>query len=160
MSKKVATKHPVSPRAAAKSPKKGVTKKPQAKEVVSDSDRISIRIAELSDWRGKTLNTMRKLITQAIPDVIEEVKWRGTPVWSHNGIICTGESYKDYIKLTFAKGASLTDPSQLFNASLEGNTRRAIDIGEGDVISKTAFKALVRQAAALNTAGKKKSKFK
>ncbi len=103
---------------------------------------------------------MRKLIIEAVPTVIEELKWRGTPVWSHDGIICTGESYKDYIKLTFAKGASLLDPTGLFNASLEGNARRAIDIREGDVVSKTAFKALIRQAAALNSSGKKKTKAK
>ena len=120
------------------------------------SELISQRIAELGDWRGDTLKRMRKLIKEADPDVVEEWKWMGTPVWSHDGIICTGESYKDKIKLTFAKGASLKDPGRLFNSSLEGNTRRAIDIVEGKMVNETAFKALIRQAVALNSAGKKK----
>jgi hypothetical protein len=117
---------------------------------------ISERIAELGDWRGETLKRMRKLIQQADPDVVEEWKWMGTPVWSHDGIICTGETYKDKVKLTFAKGASLKDPSRLFNSSLDGNTRRAIDILEGKVVDEAAFKALIREAVALNSGGKKK----
>jgi len=117
---------------------------------------ISERIAELADWRGQTLSTMRQLIHTADPDVVEEWKWMGTPVWSHDGIICTGESYKDKVKLTFAKGASLPDPQRLFNASLDGNARRAIDIHEGEVVDATAFKALVREAIAVNSAGKAK----
>jgi hypothetical protein len=111
---------------------------------------ISKRITELGDWRGETLARMRKLIKEAVPDVVEEWKWMGTPVWSHGGIICTGESYKAVVKLTFAKGASLKDPARLFNSSLDGNVRRAIDIREGEKVDATAFKALVRQAAALN----------
>src|SRR5882672_6988144 len=122
----------------------------------SASDLISKRIAELGDWRGQTLGKMRKLIQEADPDVVEEWKWMGTPVWSHDGIICTGESYKNVVKLTFAKGASLEDPSGLFNSSLEGNTRRAIDIREGEEVDESAFKALVRQAIALNSSGKSK----
>ena len=121
------------------------------------SELISKKIAELGDWRGKILSRMRKLIKDAIPDVVEEWKWRGTPVWSHNGIICTGESYKKVVKLTFAKGASLKDPARLFNSSLDGNVRRAIDIHEGEEVDESAFKALVRQAIALNSAGKSKS---
>jgi hypothetical protein len=120
------------------------------------SELISQRIAELGGWRGETLKRMRKLIQQADPDVVEEWKWMGTPVWSHDGIICTGESYKDKIKLTFAKGASLKDPARLFNSSLDGNTRRAIDILEGKTVDETEFKALIRQAVALNSAGKSK----
>ncbi len=120
------------------------------------SVRISERIAELDDWRGKTLGRMRKLIRQADPDVVEEWKWMGTPVWSDGGIICTGESYKDKVKLTFAKGASLDDPGRLFNSSLDGNVRRAIDIHEGEEVDAYAFKALVRQAVALNSRGKSK----
>ncbi|HEX9488491.1 MAG TPA: DUF1801 domain-containing protein [Gemmatimonadales bacterium] len=119
----------------------------------SASELISQRIAELSDWRGETLSKMRKLIKQADPDVVEEWKW-GNPVWSHDGIICTGESYKTVVKLTFAKGASLKDPARLFNSSLEGNVRRAIDFHEGEEVDESAFKALVRQAAALNSSGK------
>ena len=121
------------------------------------SELISERIAELGDWRGETLGRMRKLIGEADPDVVEEWKWMGTPVWSHAGIICTGESYKKVVKLTFAKGAALADPARLFNSSLEGNVRRAIDIHEGEVVDEAAFKALVREAIALNTAGKSKS---
>jgi len=116
---------------------------------------ISERIAGLGDWRGKTLGRMRKLIKEADPDVVEEWKW-GTPVWSHDGIICTGESYKKAVKLTFAKGASLKDPARLFNSSLDGNVRRAIDIHEGEEVDASAFKALVRQAIALNSSGKSK----
>ena len=123
------------------------------------SEEIDERIADLGDWRGETLSRMRKLIKQADPDVVEEVKWRkasnpGVPVWSHDGIICTGESYKAIVKLTFAKGASLKDPAKLFNSSLEGNTRRAIDIHEGEKVDATAFKALIRAAVALNTSSK------
>ena len=117
---------------------------------------ISERIASLGDWRGKTLGRMRKLIQQADPEVVEEWKWMGTPVWSHDGIICTGESYKAVVKLTFAKGASLKDPAGLFNSSLDGNVRRAIDIREGEAVDEAAFKALVRQAIALNSSGKSK----
>ena len=118
---------------------------------------ISERIAELGDWRGKTLARMRALIKQADPDVVEEWKWMGTPVWSHGGGICTGESYKSIVKLTFHKGAFLKDPAKLFNSSLEGNTRRAVDIHEGEEIDATAFKALIRAAVALNALGGKKS---
>jgi hypothetical protein len=120
------------------------------------SELISQRIAELADWRGETLGRMRRLIKEVDPDVIEEWKWRGTPVWSRDGIICTGESYKSIVKLTFAKGASLTDPASLFNSSLDGNVRRAIDIREGEVVDELAFKDLIRQAIALNGAGKAK----
>ena len=116
---------------------------------------IDDRIAGLGDWRGETLARMRKLIHQSVPDVVEEWKWMGTPVWSHDGIICTGESYKSIVKLTFMKGASLKDPAKLFNSSLEGNTRRAIDIHEGEKVDATAFKALIREAIALNTSGAK-----
>ncbi|MDB5911456.1 MAG: hypothetical protein JWP22_131 [Ramlibacter sp.] len=118
------------------------------------SERISRKIAELADWRGETLARMRALVKQADPDVVEEVKWMGTPVWSHDGIICTGETYKSVVKLTFAKGALLEDPATLFNSSLEGNVRRAIDIHQGEEVDASAFKALVRQAAALNIARK------
>jgi len=117
---------------------------------------ISKRIAELGDWRGETLGRMRRMIKEADPDVVEEWKWMGTPVWSHDGIICTGESYKKVVKLTFAKGASLRDPAGLFNSSLDGNVRRAIDIHEGEEVDEPAFKALVRQAIALNSGGKSK----
>ena len=120
----------------------------------SPSDLISNRIAELGYWRGETLARMRRLIQEADPDVVEEWKWRGVPVWSHDGIICTGETYKAVVKLTFAKGAALTDPAGLFNSSLDGNVRRAIDIREGETIDESAFKALVRQAIALNSSGK------
>ena len=131
-------------------------KKAGASQGQSASELISKRIAELGDWRGKTLSRIRKLIKQADPDVVEEWKWMGTPVWSHDGLICTGESYRDKVKLTFAKGASLKDPARLFNASLDGNTRRAIDIHEGEDVDVSAFKTLVRQAAALNSSGKPK----
>ena len=114
------------------------------------SELISKRIAELGDWRGETLSRMRKLIKEAAPNAVEEWKWMGTPVWSHDGIICTGETYTKVVKLTFAKGASLKDPSGLFNSSLEGNTRRAIDIHEGEKVDARAFKALVKAAVALN----------
>jgi hypothetical protein len=121
----------------------------------SASELIDKKIAELGDWRGETLSRMRKLIKEADPDVVEEWKWRGTPVWSHGGIICTGESYKSIVKLTFAKGASLQDPAKLFNSSLDGNTRRAIDIHEGEEVDADAFKALIRAAVDLNTSGGK-----
>jgi len=117
---------------------------------MSPSKLIDARIKELPDWRGETLARMRRLIKQADPEVVEEWKWRGVPVWSHDGIICTGETYKSVVKLTFAKGAFLKDPARLFNSSLEGNVRRAIDIHEGDKIDETSFKAIVRAASALN----------
>ena len=123
----------------------------------SPSELISQRIADLADWRGEILSRMRKLIQQADPEVVEEWKWMGTPVWSHDGIICTGESYKKVVKLTFAKGASLPDPARLFNSSLEGNTRRAIDIHEGEVVDEASFKVLVREAVALNRSAKSKA---
>jgi hypothetical protein len=132
-------------------------KKSDAGQVQSASALISERIAELADWRGETLARMRKLIKEADPDAVEEWKWRGTPVWSHDGIICTGESYKNVVKLTFAKGASLEDPARLFNSSLDGNVRRAIDLHEGEEVGGAPFKALVRQAVALNSSGKAKS---
>ena len=133
-------------------------KKSGASQGQSASELISNRIADLGDWRGETLRRMRTLIKQADPDVVEEWKWMGTPVWSHDGIICTGESYKSVVKLTFIKGASLKDPTRLFNSSLVGNARRAIDIHEGETVDGPAFKALIRQAAALNSSGKKPSK--
>lgn len=125
-------------------------KKPDSRESKSPSQLISERIKELSDWRGETLAQVRKLIKQADPAVVEEWKWRGVPVWSHAGIICTGETYKAVVKLTFAKGASLKDPSGLFNSSLDGNVRRAIDIREGEAIDEDAFRALIRAAVSLN----------
>ena len=131
-------------------------KKSGASQERPASELISKRIAELGDWRGETLSRMRKLIKAADPHALEEWKWRGTPVWSHDGIICTGESYKNVVKLTFAKGASLQDPARLFNSSLDGNTRRAIDIHQGEKVDASAFQALVRQAVALNNAGKSK----
>ena len=136
-------------------------KKSDASQGPSASELISKRIAELGDWRGETLSRMRKLIKEADPDAVEELKWvkpssPGTPVWSHDGIICTGESYKSVVKLTFSKGASLKDPAHLFNSSLEGNARRAIDIHEGEQVDESAFEELVRQAVALNGFGKSK----
>ena len=136
--------------------KSGASQDPSAWELISE------RIAELGDWRGKTLSRMRTIIKDADPDVVEEWKWvkptkPGTPVWSHDGIICTGESYKNVVKLTFAKGASLKDPARLFNSSLDGNVRRAIDIHEGEEVDASAFTALVRQAIALNGSGKSKN---
>ena len=124
----------------------------KAKEGTSPSRLIDGRIKELGDWRGETLARVRSLIKEVCPDVTEEWKWRGVPVWEHAGMICTGETYKDYVKLTFAKGAALDDPSRLFNSSLEGNVRRAIDIHEGEKINEKALKALVRAAVALNEA--------
>src|SRR5712692_6754074 len=130
-------------------------KKSGASQGQSASELISKRIADLGDWRGATLSRMRTLIKDADPDVVEEWKWMN-PIWSHDGIICTGESYKNHVKLTFAEGASLKDPARLFNSSLDGNVRRAIDIHEGEVVDESAFKALVRQAVALNSSGKSK----
>ena len=135
---------------------KGSTENQPASEVI---DR---RIAELGDWRGETLSRMRELIKEADPDVVEEIKWvkatnPGTPTWSHDGIICTGESYKSVVKLTFAKGASLQDPAKLFNSSLDGNVRRAIDIREGEEVDAAAFKALISAAVAFNTSGSSRS---
>ncbi len=132
-------------------------KKSDASQSQSASELITKRIADLGDWRGETLSRMRKLIRQADPDVVETWKWMGTPVWEHDGIICTGESYKDKVKLTFAKGASLKDPARLFNSSLDGNMRRAIDIQEGVEVKESAFKALIREAVALNSSGKTKA---
>jgi hypothetical protein len=131
-------------------------KESDASEGQSASDLISKRIAELGDWRGVTLSRMRELVKEADPDAVEEWKWGRTPVWSHDGIVCTGESYKNVVKLTFAKGASLEDPTHLFNSSLEGNVRRACDIHEGEEIDEAAFKALVREAVALNGSSKSK----
>ena len=125
--------------------------KSESQKEMSPSEMIDARIKELGDWRGETLARVRILIKQADPEVVEEWKWRGVPVWSHAGIICTGETYKNVVKMTFAKGASLEDPSGLFNSSLEGNTRRAIDFHEGDKINEKALKALIRSAVALNT---------
>ena len=126
-------------------------KKSISGESQAASERIDQRIAELGDWRGATLSRIRKLIQEADPDVVEEWKWRGTPVWSHDGSLCTGESYNSIVKLTFVRWASLKDPAKLFNSSLDGNTRRAIDIQEGEEIDAAAFKALIRAATALNT---------
>ena len=125
-----------------------------SKEGESASRRIDQRIAELGDWRGEMLGKLRALIKQADPDIVEEWKWMGTPVWEHDGIVCTGESYKQVVKMTFAKGAALKDPSRLFNSSLDGNVRRAIDLREGEKINAAALKALIREAVALNVAGK------
>ena len=126
-----------------------------AKKTASPSELIDERIKDLADWRGEKLAQVRKIIKQADPKVVEEWKWRGVPVWEHDGIICTGESYKNYIKLTFMKGAALDDPKGLFNSSLEGNARRAIDIHDGDKIDSNALKALIRAAVALNTTKKR-----
>jgi hypothetical protein len=135
-------------------------KKANASTGSSASELITARITELGDWRGKTLSKVRKLIKQADPDVVEEWKWMGTPVWEHDGIICTGESYKDKIKLTFAKGAALKDPAKLFNSSLDGNVRRALDIFEGQEVNEAAFKALIHEAIALNVAKTKPARKK
>lgn len=129
-------------------------KKADAEEGTPASLQIDQKFASLGDWRGATLSRMRALIHEALPDVVEEVKWMGTPVWSHNGIVCTGESYKAWVKLTFLKGASLDDPAGLFNSSLDGNARRAIDIREGEEVDANAFKALIKAAAALNAGAK------
>ena len=128
-------------------------KKSTSQKPGSPSELIDARIRELGDWRGEMLSRLRALIKQADPEVVEEWKWRGTPVWSHDGIICTGETYKSVVKMTFAKGASLKDPKRLFNSSLEGNVRRAIDFHEGDKIDEKALKALIRSAVALNSSG-------
>ena len=141
---------PVAPKKSPKKSAKGGST--EAKGGGSAAQLIDARIKELSDWRGETLARVRTLIKQADPEVVEEWKWRGVPVWEHAGIICTGETYKSVVKLTFAKGASLEDPSGLFNSSLEGNVRRAIDVHEGDKIDEKALKALIRAAVALNTA--------
>ena len=125
-------------------------KKSRSKRVESPSELINARIEDLGDWRGEMLSRLRALIKEADPEVAEEWKWRGTPVWSHNGLICTGETYKNVVKMTFAKGASLKDPSGLFNSSLEGNVRRAVDFHEGDKLDEKALKALIRAAVALN----------
>lgn len=125
--------------------------KKEAPATLDASSLIDARIESLDDWRGETLARMRKLIHDALPDVVETWKWMGTPVWEHGGILCTGESYKDKIKLTFAKGASLPDPGRLFNASLDGNMRRAIDIGQGEKVDAVKFKALIKAAAAVNS---------
>jgi hypothetical protein len=130
-------------------------KKSGSADSQSASQRIDQRIAELGDWRGVTLGRMRTLIHEADPQVVEEWKWMGTPVWSHDGIICTGESYKSVVKLTFAKGASLKDPARLFNSSLEGNVRRAIDIHEGEKVDESAFKTLIKTAVAANSSAAK-----
>ncbi|KPV00064.1 hypothetical protein APR50_09410 [Variovorax paradoxus] len=128
--------------------------KPDSKTDLPISEQIDRKIAELGDWRTQTLGRMRQLIKEADPEIVEELKWMGTPTWSHDGIVCTGESYKGKVKLTFAKGASLADAAGLFNASLEGNARRAIDIGEGETVDALAFKALIQEAVALNVTKK------
>ena len=133
-------------------------KKSTSSSTTNASQSIDARISELADWRGETLAKVRKIILSADPGIIEEWKWMGTPVWSHTGIICTGETYKAVVKLTFLKGASLKDPAGLFNSSLEGNARRAIDIHEGEAVNATALKALIREAVAFNIAGKSKPK--
>jgi hypothetical protein len=146
-------------RKSATTVKKSASAATQGKGGDSPSGLIDARIKELGDWRGEMLARVRSIIKQAEPEVVEEWKWRGVPVWEHAGIICTGETYKSVVKMTFAKGASLEDPSRLFNSSLEGNTRRAIDFHEGDKIDEKALKALIRAAAALNVSARaKKSK--
>ncbi|KIG11992.1 hypothetical protein DB30_02144 [Enhygromyxa salina] len=152
--KKASAKKPAAKKPAAKKPaaKKPAAKKPAAKKPSSESasELIDAKLAALGDWRGETLSRLRALIKEAAPNVVEELKWRGTPVWSHNGLICTGETYRDKVKTTFAKGAALKDPSGLFNSSLEGNVRRAIDFFEGVKVDEKAFKALIRAAIELN----------
>src|SRR5437899_5089160 len=135
---------------------RNIMRKSGSQKGKSPSRMIDERIKELGDWRGKMLSQLRTLIKQADPEVVEEWKWRGVPVWSHDGLLCTGETYKNVVKLTFFKGASLKDPARLFNSSLDGNARRAIDIHEGEEVDESAFKALVRQAVALNSSGKSK----
>jgi hypothetical protein len=147
---------PVAPKRTSKTSAKSGSM--EAKGGGSASQLIDARIKELSDWRGETLARVRSLIKQADPEVVEEWKWRGVPVWSHAGIICTGETYRNVVKMTFAKGAALEDPSRLFNSSLEGNTRRAIDFHEGDKIDEKALKALIRAAVALNTSVQAKAR--
>ena len=132
--------------------------KSPSKNAASPSELIDARIQDLDDWRGEMLSRLRALIKEAVPDVVEEWKWRGTPVWSHNGMICTGETYKSVVKMTFAKGASLKDPSRLFNSSLEGNVRRAIDFHEGDRLDKKALKTLIRAAVVLNNSSRPKAR--
>ena len=134
--------------------KKSASQKSASQKSKPPSQLIDARIKELGDWRGKMLSRLRTLVKEADPEVVEEWKWRGVPVWSHAGMICTGETYKNAVKMTFAKGARLEDPAGLFNSSLEGNTRRAIDFHEGDTIDEKALKALIRAAVALNTARK------
>jgi hypothetical protein len=153
MSKPATKKRPVVATKATTTKKESAATKAKASE--SPSRLIDARIKELGDWRGKTLALVRALIKQAVPEVVEEWKWRGVPVWEHDGIICTGETYKSVVKTTFARGAALEDPSRLFNSSLEGNVRRAIDFHEGEKIDEKALKALIRAAAALNTSMKK-----
>jgi hypothetical protein len=138
-----------------KTAKKTIKKADTSKKDKSPSQKIDARIKELGDWRGDTLSQIRSLIKQAEPKVIEEWKWRGVPVWYHDGMICTGETYKDKVKVTFANGAKLKDPKKLFNSSLDGNVRRAIDWAEGDKVNATAFKALIREAVKLNSSKKK-----
>jgi hypothetical protein len=138
-------------------PQKSKPQKSKSQKSKSPSQLIDARIKELGDWRGKMLSRLRTLVKQADPEVVEEWKWRGVPVWSHDGLICTGETYKNVVKMTFAKGAALKDPSRLFNSSLEGNTRRAIDIHEGETIDEEALKTLVRAAVTLNESKAKKS---
>jgi len=147
-----AAKASKSTKASAKKPAAAKAKTSNSPRAESPSELIDAKIEALGDWRGEMLSRLRALIKAADPEVAEEWKWRGTPVWSHNGIICTGETYKNVVKTTFAKGASLTDPSGLFNSSLEGNTRRAIDFHEGDKLDEAALKALIRAAVALNKA--------
>jgi hypothetical protein len=156
MAKKTPTARTTKPPAKKTIARARATPKPVTNSAKSPSELITERIAELPDWRGEVLARVRSLIHEADPEIIEELKWVGVPVWSHNGIICTGESYKQIIKLTFAKGASLKDPARLFNSSLEGNVRRAIDIHETDKINEPALKDLIRAAVSLNVAGKKK----
>jgi hypothetical protein len=144
-------KAPAKATAKAKAPRRAAAAKPAKASADSPAARIDARIAELPDWRGQTLARVRSLIQRAVPGVTEEWKWRGTPVWSHHGMLCTGETYKDVVKVTFPKGASLADPARLFNASLAGNTRRAIDLREGDDVNERALQDLVRAAASLNT---------
>ena len=152
-----AARKPASRKPAARKMGAGPSAATKAKATASPSSLIDGRIGELGDWRGETLARLRRLIHEAVPGVVEEWKWRGVPVWEHDGIICTGETYKAAVKMTFAKGASLDDPAKLFNSSLDGNTRRAIDLHEGDKINEKALKTLIRAAVALNTAkGKKK----
>src|SRR5213083_1577671 len=150
---------PVMPNVSRKKQKerkeRNIMRKSESQKGKSPSRMIDERIKELDDWRGKMLSQLRTLIKQADPEVVEEWKWRGVPVWSHDGLICTGETYKNVVKMTFAKGAALKDPSHLFNSSLDGNTRRAIDIHEGEKIDARALKALIRAAVALNVSGKK-----
>jgi hypothetical protein len=153
MSKPATKKRPVVATKATTTKKESAATKAKAND--SPARLIDARIKELGDWRGKTLASVRALIKQAVPEVVEEWKWRGVPVWEHDGIICTGETYKSVVKTTFARGAALEDPSRLFNSSLEGNVRRAIDFHEGEKIDEKALKALIRAAAALNTSMKK-----